>query len=286
MNVSLTLKTSFEEPEIREIARLEHLCNTADQIEIKAGTDSLASRPTDGIWDLVCHHEEQLVGYLCFYTFDGHTAEVISMVHPDFRRQGIFRALLSRAEDEMKQRGIQEILFVVPARSPSGLQLMQHLGSTFHEAEYGMQWTRDPQSFHRNDLLHLHVASTPEDLNFLAACLAQSFGDSEESTRNVLQRTSTPDRTSYIATLQGKPFGMIRVQRERDGHAAIFGFAVLPEFQGHGYGRQILTDIVNLLRSEDRAHIELDVVTENERGLHLYQSCGFDIATEYRYYRA
>ncbi|KEO83718.1 GNAT family N-acetyltransferase [Tumebacillus flagellatus] len=286
MKVTMTLPSVFQPHEIEEIAQLEQRCNDAEQIEVRAGVKSLANRPTDGIWDVVCRAGEALVGYLCFYTFDGKTAEVIAMVHPDFRRQGVFRAMLERAREAMQQRGIQDVLFVVPGRSLSGTAVMERMGCVFHEAEFGMSFAREPQAFARNEHLQLRPVSTPDDLDALVICLSQGFGDSKENTRLLLQNTNTPDRMSYLARLDGEPVGGIRVQRERDGHAAVFGFALLPRFQGQGLGRQILTDTVQMLRSEGRREIELDVVTENERGLHLYQTCGFDIAAEYRYYRA
>lgn len=284
MTLQVNSKSSFLPEEINQIAELERVCNASEQIEVKVGIESLPLRPTEGIWDIVCYSEEKLIGYMCFYTFDGRVAEVISMVHPKRRRQGVFRAMLDVAVADMKQRGLQEVLYVVPAPSQSGLGVVKHLGTDFYEAEYSMHWAREPQPFARNPHLQLREAS-PEDIEFLVRCSAQAFDDSEEMTRNMIQRTTTPDRISYLGVHKGTPVGMIRVQRIGTDHAAVFGFAVLPEQQGHGYGRQMLTQCVEMLRSEGRTQIELDVVTENERGLHLYTISGFDILSAYRYYK-
>ncbi|PWK07417.1 GNAT family N-acetyltransferase [Tumebacillus permanentifrigoris] len=284
MTLQVHMKSSFLPEEISAIAELERVCNAAEQIEIKAGVESLPQRPTEGIWDILCYSEEKLIGYLCFYTFDGFVAEVISMVHPKHRRRGVFRAMLNTALAELRRCGIQQVLYVVPAPSQSGLGLMKHLGTEFHEAEYSMHWAREPQAFARNPHLHLSAAG-PEDFEFLVRCASQAFEDPEEITRNMLHRTNTPDRTSYLALHEGTPVGMLRVQRIGTDHAAVFCFAVLPEQQGHGYGRQILTQCVELLRQEGRTQIELEVVTENERGLHLYTTSGFDILSAYRYYK-
>lgn len=285
MTLQVTYKPSFLAEEIKAIANLERLCNAAEDIEVKVGVESMPQRPTEGIWDFVCHSGEQLVGYLCFYTFDGRVAEVISMVHPKHRRRGVFRTMLTRAEAEMRTVGIERILYVVPSPAPSGLAMIKHLGTEFHEAEYSMRWSREPMPFEHNPALHLRAAR-PEDFEFLVACASQAFGDPEDVTRNLLLRTDTPDRTTYLGVLDdGTPVGMVRVQRIGQHHAPVFGFAVLPAHQGRGYGRQILADCVAMLRREGRTQIELEVVTENERGLHLYTTSGFDIVSAYRYYK-
>jgi len=59
---------------------------------------------------------------------------------------------------------------------------------------------------------------------------------------------------------------------------------VLPHYQGHGYGRQILSSIVQMLQEENWPHIMIEVATDNNRALSLYQRCGFRVTTEYQYY--
>lgn len=64
----------------------------------------------------------------------------------------------------------------------------------------------------------------------------------------------------------------------------IFGFAVLPKYQGRGYGRQILAHTVSELLSNGQHNIWLEVSIESKQALSLYQSCGFKETGSYDYY--
>ncbi|MCB9103782.1 MAG: GNAT family N-acetyltransferase [Anaerolineales bacterium] len=63
------------------------------------------------------------------------------------------------------------------------------------------------------------------------------------------------------------------------------GFCLWPDYRGQGYGRSILTQIVNQLNRERRQPIVLEVACANRQALSLYQSCGFREVTAYDYYR-
>jgi ribosomal protein S18 acetylase RimI-like enzyme len=60
---------------------------------------------------------------------------------------------------------------------------------------------------------------------------------------------------------------------------------VLSEYRGKGYGRQILAQTIQSMRSmEPDVQIALEVAVENERALGLYKSCGFHVVTAYDYH--
>ncbi|ASS73718.1 hypothetical protein CIG75_01140 [Tumebacillus algifaecis] len=282
-NFRLIAKTTFSHEEIKAVAALEQLCNEREGISLRVGTESLASRSGDSPHDFLCYADEQLVGYLHWFTFDNKEAEINGMVHPDYRRQGVFGRLLSEAEMVMRTRGIVSQIFLIDAKSRSGLDFVNHCGAKYDKTEYAMTLNRfQAPTTRRSDLL-LREA-TDEDFDFMVACSSQAFGEPEAWSREMLLNTSTPDRTAYIAEYQGNQISLIRVLRSEDRIADIHGFAVLPAHQGHGYGRQILAGTVQLLLEEQRTHIHLDVVTENERALLLYQSLGFEITSACQFY--
>ena len=66
--------------------------------------------------------------------------------------------------------------------------------------------------------------------------------------------------------------------------AGIYGFAILPEFQGRGIGRQVLSSLARELRAEGMAQIGLEVSCNNDSALHLYLTCGFDVTGTEDYY--
>ncbi len=276
-------KTAFSEQEIADVAALEQLCDERDQITLRIGTEYLSSRPGDKAHDFLCYEHGRLIGYLCWLSFDDKEAEINGMVHPDFRRRGVFRSLLQAAEAEMRPRGIDTLVYLIDDRSSAGRDFAQHIGAVYRNAEYTMTLGTFAPPVTRDAALRLRPAAEA-DFQFMVTCSAQAFGDTEEWTRDLLTRTNEPNRTAYIAELGGEPIAMIRVLRDEREVADIHGFSVLPAFQGRGFGRQILADTVQSLKGEGRTTIRLDVVIENERALALYQSVGFAVSSAVHFY--
>jgi ribosomal protein S18 acetylase RimI-like enzyme len=131
--------------------------------------------------------------------------------------------------------------------------------------------------------LHLLPAGMDE-LAILTRLRSAGFGGDEgKQQEDLTRRLREPNRRHFLAELAGDPIGMIsviQVGREVD----VTSFAVLPERQGRGYGRQILLETVDLLLGEGHEQIRIEVATENERALGLYRSCGFAVAAAYGFY--
>jgi ribosomal protein S18 acetylase RimI-like enzyme len=93
---------------------------------------------------------------------------------------------------------------------------------------------------------------------------------------------SDPERTTLIFELAGSPVGMVKISHSEGSH--IFGFAMLPEFRGRGFGHQMLARVVADLVSAGHDHVSLEVATSNERALELYRTTGFETVTTLDYY--
>jgi ribosomal protein S18 acetylase RimI-like enzyme len=91
------------------------------------------------------------------------------------------------------------------------------------------------------------------------------------------------NRQYYLGWLGGQAIGMLRVGAFPPT-AFIESFRVLPEHRGRGYGRQILTDVIDRLIAAGWERIALEVDTSNEIALSLYRSCGFREVTTFLYY--
>ena len=88
---------------------------------------------------------------------------------------------------------------------------------------------------------------------------------------------------NYIAELKEKIIGKIRIEKI-DNEGFIYGFGVLPDFRGKGYGREILSSALDILKKENVDNIFLEVATENKNALGLYESCGFEEISVMDYY--
>lgn len=69
------------------------------------------------------------------------------------------------------------------------------------------------------------------------------------------------------------------------GEAHILNLCVRPESQGQGYGRKVLTHLLNLARRHRADTVLLEVRPSNEPALRLYRSLGFnEVAIRKNYY--
>lgn len=274
--------TDYSVESLASVKELEQICGRNEQIVMRAGIEHLKPDGGDRAW--LCRDGDALVGFLAWYTSDGSVGNVNAMVHPDARRRGVFTALYGHAVTEMKAQGIRSVCFRVPSGSSSGESRANRMGGAFDRSEYAMTlalpWSKERSG---SPAVRLRQAE-PGDYEFMVKCSSRAFGESEAWTREYLTRTNEPDRISYIAAQDSEPIGMIRANLLGETASVIHDFCVLPARQGMGLGREILTAAVGLLQEQNRTNIRLSVVAGNAKALRLYQSAGFEVSSESRYY--
>jgi putative acetyltransferase len=90
-----------------------------------------------------------------------------------------------------------------------------------------------------------------------------------------------------VAEIEGKVVGMVGIhllKSARQRHSAFFGMMVRTEYQGLGIGKRLMENILNLADNWLMlVRIELEVTTDNERSITLYQSFGFEIEGQKKY---
>ena len=89
--------------------------------------------------------------------------------------------------------------------------------------------------------------------------------------------------TIYLAVKDEKIIGKVNLQLSESA-GGIYGLGVLPEERGKGYSRAILLLAVRMLQEANAETIYLQVLTDNEKALSLYQSCGFETSSVMDYF--
>jgi L-phenylalanine/L-methionine N-acetyltransferase len=120
---------------------------------------------------------------------------------------------------------------------------------------------------------------------FRHGTLRTPFETPEEVRRRIEQR---PESTvSIVAELDGKIIGNAGLYRlaGRRQHVGEIGIGVHDDWQGRGVGRALM---LALLDTADRwlglKRVQLTVYTDNERGIRLYRSLGFETEGCHRAY--
>jgi ribosomal protein S18 acetylase RimI-like enzyme len=275
--------------ELADLEDLVALCNACEHLQMRLDYNMLtvAALPTT---DIFCYYERgRLLGSLLLDRYHSDIKEVDGLVHPDWRRQGIFRQLLVAARAECLSRGIRRLLFPCELTSVSGQAFVRAVGARREFAEHRMLLGEFQPRFQYDERLLFREARA-DDMDKLAVILAADFEDSkEQALEHVALAWKRPHQYFYIATFGDKdvgcaePVGTLRVE-DLPAESGIYGFFVRPEYRGRGLGRQILEEAITATRARGAQQIMLEVDTNNASALQLYRSSGFKIERTYEYY--
>ena len=271
--------------ELEALRGLEECCNSHEGLKLRLNWGMLTVRLPDETNDFLCYDEsEELVGYLGVYGFGGSEIEISGMVHPEHRRRGIFSDLLKAALQVFIEKGVTDVLIINERASGSGAAFVKSFDALVDHSEYRME-LQEIQPARENKVRVTVKTAGPGDIPALAHIDAICFDMPDEETIKFYEpsRLSKNDQL-FKAELEGTVIGMFKLHNEgRD--VLIFGFGLLPEYRGKGFGREILNIAVSRALEQKPEKVALEVDCNNEIALSLYSSSGFGIITTYDYFR-
>ncbi|WP_161981953.1 GNAT family N-acetyltransferase [Dictyobacter alpinus] len=273
------------EDELAAIKALAEECNRYEALDLKLNWSTLRGRSRQETNDFLYYDHGTLIGYLPIFHFNTQEAEISGMVAPQWRRRGIFTTLLEAARKECQRRNVPSLLFIVQHQSASGQAFAAALHPQYDHSEYKMKWEAAamPESLPSSSM-HYRQAGV-EDLPDLKSITAAAFQMPVEGvdwySEEAIKYSS---RTYYLASIDASIVGKIDVLYDAE-EAYIAGFGVLPEYQGRGYGRQILNWTIQEILRRGQSNIVLEVSVDNAHALGLYTSCGFKQLNSDDYYR-
>ena len=242
---------------------------------------------------------KQLIGYFGICSFGGTASplEITGMVHPDYRRRGIASKLYELVFAECKRRKAGEILGLSDKKSISGQKFLEKIKAEYRYSEYEMYLREEnrKQDEKQDENLSYDIQlrkATNEDAYEVAYQNSIYFNDpleQGEENETEIQKMMLPEEeekcgmTIYLALKDHSVIGKVHLQSV-NGVGGIYGLGVLPENRGKGYGREILVQSIIELKQRNVEEIMLQVATENEKALNLYQSCGFQETSVMEYF--
>lgn len=282
----IILKKYIDENDKEEIEELEDISINEDKVNLKLELDYRNNinkdfeNNTNEINEFLYYINDKLIGYLGISNFGGNTAEINGVVHPNFRRIGVFNKLIDIALDECKKRNFDEILLLCDDRSYSAIKFINNKNAVYSFSECRMK-CNNSNIKKVNKLISLVKAKNEniDDINNLNKIF---FGDvwkelimpEDEEKNNII---------TYLITLNNKIIGKIKVSKDLNS-AFISGFGIIPEFRGNGYGKSALMEALNNLNKDKIYDVELDVEIRNKKALNLYKNCGFKEQSIMNYY--
>ncbi len=257
------------------IADLERRVVAADGGRLKLEWNALRERSGQDVEDVLWWDGERLLGFLGIYTHSAPTIELAGMVDPAARRRGIGAVLLDAGLRVCRQREHDSVLLVVPRTSVAGRSLAQRRGGSLDYSEHALQLDGDPVEVPADPRVTVRAA-LPADQPAVREILRLAFGGQPPE-------AADSDPSVLVVERDGEPIGTARLILEGD-RAGVYGFAVHPDQQGRGIGRDVLHRLCRMARTSGATGVYLEVATDNDRALHLYTSLGFRAVITEDYY--
>lgn len=263
--------------QLQAIQQLQKECEIHDYVQLKLNWDMLRERKTEP-FDYFHYENGELLAFLGLYAF-GSTVEVCGMVKPSERRKGHFGRLFHLAMEDVKSNGYKKILLNAPAGSDAAVFFLNKQGAEYAFSEHQMEWRHTP--LEETDDILLRQA-TVEDFEVSVRLSVTAFGLDEDDARAMESQRFADHMDMLMIDVNEETVGKLRVSRE-EGQAWIYGFSILPEYQGRGIGRKALRQVVKEQSSAGYT-VHLEVETKNENALRLYESVGFQSVHVQEYY--
>ncbi len=284
----IILKEYLTQKDYEDANKLMNLCYTNDHTNLKLELDyklSLTKVSRIGIKEVneyLYYAGGVLVSYLGVSSFGGNVYELNGMTHPEYRRKGLFKKLLSLAMQELKNNGQKNLLLLSDEKSDSGKQFILSAGGIYDSSEYRMKQNNPVyNSLPAASEITLKAADV-SDLPEICRQNAVYFNTTEESEALIIDESMLNDGM-YMIKRNGETIGKINVEYNDDS-AFIFGFGIKSEYRGKGYGKAAFAELLKIIKDKNINEVQLDVATKNKNALNLYKSFGFEEMSVMDYY--
>lgn len=268
---------------LRRLQQLVGACHQYDGYLTKFYWHSSENRSNKELSDFVYLFDNKPVGYMALYQFSEDEAEISSVVHPEFRRQGIFHRLWMEATLELIQRGVKRAMFIAHSDANAADICLKSLAARYYRSELRMVLYR---SIHLTDAALPDMTLRPAtdvDLSVMAKIDEATFGGNYQVLYDHLAMVlEEPKRQIFLAESQGKVVGKIHVLYESE--ALMHDLSVAPEYQNQGYRKQIVINAANQILAMGYASVAIEVASDDFSLVRLYRSLGFKKVCSYKYW--
>jgi ribosomal protein S18 acetylase RimI-like enzyme len=271
----------LDDEEKRRVELLLARCDVAEGLELPVVIPPAGALPEGRLEPLIWRQEGDILGYLALEGWP--IPEGTPIVHPQWRRKSIGRALVEAATGLCRERGLRRWLMVADSISGSAQPFSEAVAARYDSSEYRMALDPAlmPQVPARPDLRLTKVEGESEEF---ARTLATAYDDPLDQVRRwAAEQANVPNVELYLVEQDEAPVGTVRLITI-GFEAYVTALGVLPECRRQGLGRwTVLSSVQNLL-SEGWEKIRIEVDTTNEAAYGLYRACGFRETRTYRYY--
>jgi len=272
---------TLSESEAREIQALEEVSLEHEKLQNKVWLSSQMNFNPKLPCFFLLYENSELISFLSLFMPSKEEAEVIAFTHPEHRRKGYFKALLSEAEEVIKEAEVPAFLFNVETKSKSGNECMKSFSNAFFShTEYRMEYTShaDENIEESQDIsITLITDKKSKEASYYADISKEEWNGDEGQ---ILSVVDSATRRGYLISDNNSPIGVFNLETSEE--LLLCGLVVSKKFRNKGYGRRIIKEAK---RIAGNTPLYLEVDNSNPAALHLYESEGFKIIFQVDYYR-
>jgi len=278
--MKLVKTAQLDEVTLSEVRQLATLVAKHDGFTPKFYWYSTKNRRNEEFSDFLFYVQSECVAYLAVYQFTDDEVEICAVVHPQFRRKGLFNRLWLDATLELHQRGVSKAIFNQHANDHNNApRSLEGIGARYFRSEYLYQCA------HLDEFTPTTLMLRPADGDDVGVIsrmeLACFGGDQDELMERINEILEDSCRMIYLAEDSNRNVvGKIHVLHQ--DHVMLHDFCVLPEYQNQGYGKVILQQVTALLLAQGVAVVLIETTSDDYQTNKLYQSSGFTVAEQYR----
>lgn len=232
------------------------------------------------------YEKGELIGILTVYA-DDPDVDVAILVHPNYRRQGIARALYGSFEKETASYPIESVTF-----QTERIFLENHPDFA---SNWGLVEDEETETWLGKDRRPYPLA-TVSNLDVLLADRSyqdqisqlkfQAFSEEHESKevvdRYVAKALKDPESRLYILLKNGQVIGTCTVDLSSNTNY-LYGLAIAELERGKGYGSYLAKSLVNQLIEQNDKAFQIAVEDSNVGAKRLYEKIGFVKQTQVVY---
>lgn len=232
------------------------------------------------------YEKGELVGLLTIYA-DDQDVDVAILVHPNYRRQGIARALYESFEKETASYPIESVTF-----QTERIFLENHPDFASNwglveddETETWLGKDRRPYPLVNDSNLEVVLADRSYQ-DQISQLKFEAFSEEHESRevvdRYVAKALKDPESRLYILLKNDQVIGTCTVDLSSNTNY-FYGLAIAELERGKGYGSYLAKSLVNQLIAQNDKEFQIAVEDSNVGAKRLYEKIGFVKQTQVVY---
>lgn len=270
-----TQQSQLDNRQLTDVKRLSKHCHRYDKY-LPEMHWMLLSSASKFPGTFLIYHQKKLTAFLRIFFFFTGEVEIVLLVDPKSRRQGLARHLVFQAQQVLQSENIKALRFSLKDKQ-------QHWLSQ-HQANY-----RYTDFFLRHALKKIKPArhemsfANEKHINDILLLDKLCFKESNLGEAHLKELLTGNAYDICIITLEDKVIAKLHLHYG-DKTSVIYDVATHPEHRGQGYAGALLSHALKLSKRKKMTEVTLDVTSTNLDALTVYQNVGFEMYEQKHYW--